>query len=247
MKFTLSLCLLSTASISLANNNQQTQPFEQAIQQMTNQSVTVQSVKDTPLKDIKEVVIKNGPTSQILYMSENGEYLLEGKLLSLKTRKNLTEQTENSLRHDLLEGYLKSHKSIDFLPEDMTDHITVFTDIDCGFCRKLHQEVEAYNDLGIGVSYLFFPRAGLNTDSHQKAVNVWCASDQQKAMTQAKNGEMLPPLMCPNPIENQYQLGISAGIHKIGTPTVVFSDGSLLPGYLPPAAMKQRIEKVKGK
>ena len=127
----------------------------------------------------------------------------------------------------------------------MTDHITVFTDIDCGYCRKLHQEVEQYNDLGIGVSYLFFPRTGLNTPSHQKAINVWCASDQQNAMTQAKNGVELPPLMCENPIESQYMLGIGAGVHKVGTPSVVFDDGSMVPGYLPAQAMKQRIATIK--
>ncbi|MCB1582494.1 MAG: thioredoxin fold domain-containing protein [Xanthomonadales bacterium] len=244
----LAFSLLTTTSLATveAKTNDK-KAFEQAIQKLTNQTVTVKSVKDTPLKDIKEIVIKNGPGNQIIYMSENGEYLLEGMLMDLKTRKNLTEQTENSLRHDLLEDFLQSHKSIDFLPEDMTEHITVFTDIDCGYCRKLHQEIEGYNNLGIGVSYLFFPRAGLNTSSHQKAINVWCASDQQKAMTQAKNGQELPPLMCPNPIESQYNLGIGAGVHKVGTPAVVFSDGTMIPGYLPAEAMKQRVEQVKSK
>ncbi|MEZ5471084.1 MAG: thioredoxin fold domain-containing protein [Marinicella sp.] len=241
----LAFSLLTTTSLATveAKPNDK-KAFEQAIQKLTNQTVTVKSVKDTPLKDIKEIVIKNGPGNQIVYMSEDGEYLLEGNLMSLKNRKNLTEQTENNLRHELMEDFLKDHKSIDFLPENMTDHITVFTDIDCGYCRKLHQEVEDFNDLGIGVSYLFFPRAGLNTSSHQKAVNVWCATDQQKAMTQAKNGEELKPLMCPNPIESQYNLGIGAGIHKIGTPAVVLSDGSIT-GYQPAKMMKQRIELVK--
>lgn len=242
----ITLSLLVTTFVSIANaKNTSNQPYEQAIQKLTNQTVTVLAVNDTPLKDIKEVVIKNGSTSQIVYMSENGEYLLEGQLMDLKSRKNLTELTENSLRHDLMEDFLQSHKSIDFLPENMTDHITVFTDIDCGYCRKIHQEIEGYNELGIGVSYLFFPRAGLNTTSHQKAINVWCASDQHKAMTQAKNGKDLPPLMCPNPIDSQYNLGISAGVHKVGTPAVVFDNGTMIPGYLPPAAMKQRIEQVK--
>lgn len=239
--------ILATCSLITSAATTQTHTFEQTIQKLTNQTVTVHAVNDTPLKDIKEVVIKNGSTSQIVYMSENGEYLLEGKLMDLKSRKNLTELTENSLRHDLMEDFLQTHKSIDFLPKDMTDHITIFTDIDCGYCRKIHQEIEGYNELGIGVSYLFFPRAGLNTSSHQKAVNVWCASDQQKAMTQAKNGKELPPLMCPNPIESQFNLGIGAGVHKVGTPAVVFDDGTMIPGYLPPKAMKQRIEQVKNK
>jgi thiol:disulfide interchange protein DsbC len=242
MKLITTLCLLSTTLIAFADaSDNQKIKFEQAIQNFSKQNFSIHAINDTPINGIKEIVVKNGLAKQIIYMSEDGEYLLDGKLMNLKDRKNLTEQTENNLRSELLKETLKNHKSIEFIPENMTDHITVFTDIDCGFCRKLHQEVDAFNEMGIGVSYLFFPRAGLNTASHQKAVNVWCATDQQKAMTLAKNGKELPPLMCPNPIEKQYNLGISAGIHKIGTPAVIFSNGAVT-GYLPAEAMKQRIE-----
>ena len=219
--------------------------IQKLLQPITSGTITVVAVNDTPVTGIKEAIIKNGNTQEIIYVSDNGEFMFDGNLMNIKQRSNLTEQTQKSLRTELMNSFKANHKTIDFLPEEMTDHITVFTDIDCGYCRKLHQEIEDYNDLGIGVSYLFFPRSGLNTASHQKAVNVWCADDQQQAMTLAKGGQNLPPLQCDNPIESQFNLGIGAGVHKVGTPAVMFSDGTLMPGYLPAAQMKQRIAQTK--
>ncbi len=243
MKAIIITALVMGTATSYAASDKAT--YQAVLQQLSNQKITVESVNDTPVDGIKEIVLSGGAAREVIYLSADGEYMFDGKLMNLKSKKNLTDATQKSLRHELITEFKKTHKSIDFLPEQMTDHITVFTDIDCGYCRKLHQEIEQYNDLGIGVSYLFFPRAGLNSASHQKAVNVWCATDQQQAMTLAKGGETLEPLMCPNPIESQYNLGLGAGIHKVGTPAVVFEDGSLMPGYLPPERMKQRIEQVK--
>lgn len=216
--------------------------YEKTLQQMTGQNMKIISTKDSAVAGIKELVIANGPIREIIYLSNDGQFLFDGNLMHTQAKQNLTELAKKSMRQELMTTFKKTHKSIDFLPEEMTDHITVFTDIDCGYCRKLHQEIDAYNDLGIGVSYLFFPRAGLNTSSHQKAVNVWCSEDQKAAITQAKSGQDLPPLMCPNPIESQFNLGLGMGLHQIGTPTVVFSDGTLIPGYLPAAKMKQKID-----
>ncbi len=232
---------------SPAQENAELEKYQSIVQQLSNQNIIVKSVADSPFIGIKEVVLTTGTQQQIVYLSEDGEYLFEGNLMDIKNKQNLTEMTRSSLRQELMNEFKKTHKSIDFLPEQMTDHITVFTDIDCGYCRKLHQEVDQYNELGIGVSYLFFPRNGLNTPAHQKAVNVWCASDQQAAMTTAKNGTDLPPLMCPNPIELQYNLGIGAGVHKVGTPAVVFADGSMVPGYLPAERMRQKLDQIKQK
>lgn len=244
IKTTLSV-LVATAFMSPVYADSEKDTYQNALQQMTGQNINITSIKDAPVSGFKEIVVKSGPTTEILYLSDNGEFLFQGSLMNLKNKQNLTEMAESSMRQELLSEFKKTHKSIDFLPEQMTDHITVFTDIDCGYCRKLHQEVEQYNELGIGVSYLFFPRTGLNTASHQKAVNVWCATDQQTAMTSAKNGTELAPLMCDNPIESQFNLGLEAGVHKSGTPAVIFDDGSMIPGYLPADKMKQRIEQVK--
>jgi len=245
MKLLSTISLIMSITVVNAESSIEKTNFQQAIQQLSKQKISIEAINQTPIEGIKEIVVKGGASNEIIYMSDDGQFMFDGQLTNLKSKKNLTLETEKNLRHELMVDFKKSHKSIDFLPENMTDHITVFTDIDCGYCRKLHHEVEQYNDLGIGISYLFFPRAGLNTASHQKAVNVWCATDQQKAITSAKNGETMEPLMCPNPIESQFNLGLGAGVHKVGTPAVVFADGTIMPGYLPAEAMKQRIEAIK--
>ncbi len=239
------LVLTSTLIFSTLDGQAAGVDYEKTLQEFTGQNMEVVSVKDSAVTGIKELILANGPARQIIYLSNDGQFLFDGNLMNTKAKQNLTELAEKSMRHELLSEFKKTHKSIDFLPEQMTDHITVFTDIDCGYCRKLHQEVEQYNQLGIGVSYLFFPRTGLNSNSHQKAINVWCATDQKKAMTEAKAGKELAPLMCPNPIESQFNLGLGMGIHKAGTPTVVFSDGTLMRGYLPAVRMKQKLIEIK--
>src|SRR5690606_35260891 len=119
---------------------------------------------------------------------------------------------------------------------------TVFTDIDCGYCRKLHAEMQGYNELGIGVSYLFFPRSGLKTASYDKAVSVWCAADQQKAMDKAKAGSQVAEKQCDNPVAEQYQAGLASGV--TGTPALILQDGTMLPGYMPPDQLKQRLDSL---
>lgn len=110
-------------------------------------------------------------------------------------------------------------------------HISVFTDVDCGYCRMLHKEVPALNDMGITVRYLGFPRAGTGSDAHAKLTSIWCSDDPQKWMTQAKLGKSVPSSHCENPIAQQYQLGQSVGVR--GTPSIVLSNGKFIPGYLP--------------
>ncbi len=119
-----------------------------------------------------------------------------------------------------------------FSPKEKPRHtLTVFTDIDCGYCRKLHAEMDELNSYGIEVRYMMFPRTGLNTPSYQKAVNVWCAKDQQVSMTKAKAGESIPQANCDNPIASQFDLGQQLGV--TGTPALLLGDGSLIPGYRP--------------
>ncbi len=242
MKLITTAILLAMAFITSAETNTEKDNFQQAIQKLSNQKITIDAINDTPINGIKEIVLSGGKSKEIIYLTENAEYMFQGNLMNLKSRQNLTEKTQNSLRQELMSDFKKNNKSIDFLPEEMTDQITVFTDIDCGVCRKFHENVSSFNEAGIGVSYLFFPRAGIGSASHQKAVNVWCSADQQQAINLAKSGVELKPLMCPNPIESQYNLALSAGVN--GTPYIVLDDGTLIPGYLTAAQLKQRLDSI---
>jgi len=120
--------------------------------------------------------------------------------------------------------------------------LMVFTDIDCGYCRKLHAQVDEYNKQGIAIHYLSFPRAGIGSRSYEKAVAVWCADDQQTALTQAKLGTEPDPLQCENPVAEQYQLGIDLGV--TGTPALLTSSGQLIPGYVPPEQLRDRLDRL---
>ncbi len=238
----ITLALIVLTGTVFAKND--IEKYKSALSKITASNVKIISVDDTPLKGIKEVLVDGGRGSEILYLSEDGKYIVNGTLFDIENRIDLTDQKKSVLRKDLLAGMGDSQR-INFYPEKMEYHVTVFTDIDCGYCRKLHAEMQQYNDLGIGVSYLFFPRAGLKSGSYDKAVNVWCAADQQEAMTLAKAGETVEPKSCDNPITEHYNAGLSAGVS--GTPALVLDNGTMMPGYLPPAQLKQRLDAVNKK
>lgn len=238
----INLAVLLFAGSSFASND--VEKYKQALSKVTASNIEIISVSDTPVDGIKEVLVDGGRGSEILYLSEDGKYIVNGTIFDIENRVDLTDQKKSVLRKDLL-GEMGDSQRINFYPEKMEHHVTVFTDIDCGYCRKLHAEMQQYNDLGIGVSYLFFPRAGLKSGSYDKAVNVWCAADQQQAMTLAKAGETVEPKTCDNPIADHYKAGMSSGVS--GTPALVLDNGTMMPGYLPPDQLKQRLDALAAK
>lgn len=197
--------------------------------------VKVDVVRATPLPGVYE--LQAG--MNFGYVSGDGRYLIEGDLNDLISGKRLTEDRRREARAALMAG-LADNQTIEFFPQDQPPKytVTVFTDVDCGYCRKLHQEMAAYNKAGIGVRYVFFPRSGPNTESFYKAEKVWCAADQRQALTQAKQGGAVEgEKSCPNPVMSHYQLAAQLGLR--GTPAIVLPDGELIPGYQPPAALSE--------
>ena len=159
-------------------------------------------------------------------------------MIDTTSREDLTENKKSGIRKDLVAKFT-SKQRVDFFPNEMKHHITIYTDIDCGYCRKLHNQMPEYNELGIGISYLFFPRSGLNTPSFNKAISVWCSDNQQEALTNAKSGVELDSKTCDNPIKDHYMSGHSAGVS--GTPAIITDSGKLMPGYLPPQQLLERL------
>ena len=195
------------------------------------------AVSETPIEGILQVQI----AGDIVYTSSDGRYMLQGRLIDLDTRADLTEQAKAIQRLDLMDGIDES-KQITFVPENPEYELIVFTDIDCGYCRKLHSQIAEYNEQGIGIRYMSFPRAGIGSASYSKFVSVWCADDQRSALTEAKLGNEPEPLQCDNPIAEQYQLGIQLGV--TGTPALLMADGQLVPGYVPPEKLKERLDQM---
>lgn len=197
--------------------------------------VKISAINPSPIAGFKEVVVDG----RVMYVSTDGKYLLQGSLINLSTRTNLTEASEAVLRRDVLAKVPDSRK-ISFAPANPKHRVTVFTDIDCGFCRKMHGQISEYNKLGIAIDYLFFPRAGIGSESFQKAVNVWCAPDRKVAMTMAKNDRSLPKKNCTNYVTMDYKLGMQVGVE--GTPAVYTASGMGIGGYLSPQDMLKALQ-----
>jgi len=198
------------------------------------------SIKPAAFPGMYEAVY--GP--QILYISADGRYMLEGDLYDLKSRTNLTENKRRVGRAKIVRD-MDEKDMIVFSPEagKVKYTITVFTDIDCGYCRKMHKEIEEYNKLGIAVRYMAYPRSGVDTPSYFKAVSVWCADDRQAAMTKAKSGITLPRAECANPVKKHMEAASLVGV--TGTPTLVLESGRVIPGYVEAKRLVQMLEQLK--
>jgi len=195
-----------------------------------NPQIAVVSVKPSPIAGVMEVALNSGET---LFTSENGEYFVLGQLYQAKGNSfvNLSEQRKKGFRAEALKA-LHTEDMVVFKPEGETKAtVYAFTDVDCGYCRKLHSEMSDYLQAGIEIRYLAFPRAGVGSSAYHKMVSVWCADDRQAAMTESKQGHTIPAKTCDNPVAAQYDLGQQFGVN--GTPALLFSDGSLMPGYVP--------------
>ena len=187
------------------------------------------AIKETPLPQIFEVELNTG---ELLYSDISGDYLFAGDLYQTTNSglMNLSSKTRQ-LRTAERIGAIPVDQMIVYSPEDETRAtLTVFTDVDCTYCRALHKDVEALVAKGIEVRYLAYPRGGEAAGSYEKMISVWCSQDRHKSLTQAKNGQNLPARDCETPVLEHYELGNQIGIS--GTPALIFPDGRLIPGYM---------------
>ncbi|MEM7468278.1 MAG: DsbC family protein [Pseudomonadota bacterium] len=186
---------------------------------------SVDSVTETGIPGLYELVVG----ASITYMSEDGRYAFNGSLIDINELRNLTDERRAAARAASLAA-LGNQDYIEFRPKGKVQRaLYVFTDIDCGYCRKLHQEVPALNDAGIAVRYLAFPRSGLEGESFKKLVSVWCADDRNDALTVSKLGKSVSADACDNPVATHYKLGGDFGLR--GTPAMYLENGEQIGGY----------------
>ena len=193
------------------------------------------SITATSLPGLYEVTVG----ADIVYISKDGRYMLQGDLVDLQTQKNLTDAKRGAGRLKLVNA-ISENAMIVFAPkkQQVKHTITVFTDIDCSYCRKMHSEMAELNRQGIKVRYLMFPRAGRNSPSYDKAVSVFCSKDRNAALTRAKATGNIEKKTCANPVDQHMKLVERLGL--TGTPTLMLEDGRLMPGYVP----AQRLSKL---
>ena len=227
--FLLGAALLLFAHNAIGQNESLRDRLNQSIVAASGNQLEILNIKPTPIATIYEVELNTG---ELLYSDASGQYLFAGDMyratpdgllnLSAATR----QQAVLRKLADVPDG-----ETIIFEPEgEVKATVSVFTDVDCGYCRQLHGEREQMLDYGIRLRYLAYPRGGENAESYDKMISVWCSDDRHRSLTQAKNGQNLPERDCDSPVLAHYKLGNELGIQ--GTPALIFPDGRLIPGYL---------------
>ena len=197
----------------------------------------LEDLRPSPIAGIYEFM----QGADISYLTADGKYFIDGNLYDMDSRENLTEVQRTHARLAMISAVPESQMLI-FGPKNPQYTITVFTDVDCAYCRKLHSEMAELNRLGIRVRYMFFPRTGPNTESWKKAEVVWCSANRNEALTRAKLGTKLDMTKtCDGtPVAREYALGQSIGVH--GTPAIVTANGDFIAGYMPPQELLQEIK-----
>ena len=199
---------------------------------------TPDQLRATPIPNIYE--LSRG--ADVAYVTSDGKYAFSGDLIDLPQNKDLTEEHKRDIRLKEIDAIPESEMVI-FGPKEARYTVTVFTDVDCAYCRALHGQIADYNRMGIRVRYLFYPRTGPNTSSWTKAEQVWCSDNRNDALTRAKLDQPLQAKPCANnPVARDYALGKSFGLE--GTPSIVTPAGELIGGYLPPVELLQELKKT---
>jgi len=198
-------------------------------------TLPIDAIADGPYPGLYEVITE----SRVVYVTEDMSLLFQGNVIDLNAGVDLTEARlagiHMGLINDLGEGKMLVYKA-----EPATDRsITVFTDINCGYCRLLHSEIDVLLSGGVNVRYLMFPRAGLESESREALESVWCADDPQAAMTSAKAGDAISKVVCETPVEEHYDLAGRVGLR--GTPLIYLDNGTALPGYREASAIIEMI------
>jgi thiol:disulfide interchange protein DsbC len=207
-----------------------------------NPRATVDYVGAAPLPGFREVIAGG----QLLYISDDGRYLMQGAVLDLQQQEDLMQNSAALAQHrSKLIATIPHSEKIVFAPPNAKYTVTVFTDIECGYCRKLHEEIAEINRQGIAVEYLAFPRMGLGSQDHKDMISVWCAPDRKRALTDAKAGKSIASRDCKNPVTMEFDVGQRVGVS--GTPAIFSAEGVQLGGYLPPAALRAKLDELAAK
>lgn len=199
--------------------------------------IKITEIKPSPIPGLYQVTAP----PMVLYMTKDAHYVVKGDIVDLVNQVNISAAARASAKKAAL-AKVSEKDMIIYKPKHVKHVVTVFTDIDCPYCRKLHSEIPEYNKRGIEIRYMAYPRAGIGSSSYKKAVAAWCAKDRKKALHLAIEGQPIPLKTCKNPVAAEYKLGMELGIN--GTPTIVLADGEVVPGYAPPAQLSMVLDQM---
>lgn len=233
LKLVLGLLVCGTAFAS-----QDVEKFEAVKNKVQNSlGMQVKSIADSPVAGLFQLETNKG----LFYSSVDGQFLIQARIYNIdQGMLNETEVALGSMRLSGIEDFKDS--MIEYKAKNEKYVVTVFTDINCGYCRKLHNDMAKYNDLGISVHYLAYPREGLRSQTYQDMISVWCADDRKQALNDAKSGKKVAVKACDSKVAEEYAFGQSIGVN--GTPNIILPDGSVIPGYQPPELLIKALENL---
>ncbi|WP_299081002.1 bifunctional protein-disulfide isomerase/oxidoreductase DsbC [uncultured Paraglaciecola sp.] len=229
------LILSLSFNLLAANENASYDQVKAKLQ--TALKMKINSVGDAPVSGLLQVMTEKG----LFYTSTDGKYLLQARIYDIEQgMRNVSEDALGEMRLGGVDQFKDA--VIEYKADKEKYVVNIFTDITCGYCRKLHKEMEQYNDLGITVRYLAFPRGGLRSQTYTDMVSVWCAENPQEAMNNAKAGGSVPSKSCETKVSEQYAFGKKIGVN--GTPNIIMPDGSVIPGYQPPKQLEAALKAI---
>jgi thiol:disulfide interchange protein DsbC len=225
-------------AVSTCFGDEPAQPTKEELAAKLN-GVSPSDITASPIEGLYQVAVG----SNVAYLTADGRFLIQGEVYDLESLENVTEATRAAARVELLDAVEPSETIVFAAKGERKHRVTIFTDIDCGYCRQFHRDIEKVNELGIEVRYLFYPRTGPDTESWAKADKVWCADDRNAALTRAKLGGAVPDAECAStPVAEHFELGRQVGVR--GTPAMYADNGELLGGYLPPDRLLETLEEL---
>jgi thiol:disulfide interchange protein DsbC len=235
----LGIVLISSAALTLqsAQAGSDAEQLEQVRDRVSEmfQEINPENIQPSPIDGW--YTVRKGAV--VAYISGDGRYLLQGDIIDLDTQVNLSESERNLARIEMM-AEIADEETISFTPDEVKYSVAIFTDIDCAYCRRMHSQIDEYLAQGIEINYLLYPRSGPTSQSWVKAEQVWCADDRNEALTLAKVDKDFESHNCDSSmVSKHYSLGQDVGL--TGTPAIVMSDGTLMPGYLPPNALAERL------
>ena len=210
---------------------------EAALRQL-QPGLQIERIGPAPLPGFRQAIVGG----QVVYVSDDGKYLLQGVLFDLATRRNVADAAMAGFRAEQVATVPEADRIV--FPAAQPQHtVVVLTDSECGYCRRFHQDIAEYNRLGITVEYIAFPRMGPGSKDFTDMISVWCSPDRRKALTDAKAGKPVPARSCTSPVAAQYAMGQRIGL--TGTPMILTEDGTQVGGYLPPEQLKTALDQLK--
>jgi thiol:disulfide interchange protein DsbC len=223
-----------------AQNSDAVSVIRESLQRLLRVGTEKIEVKPSIIPNIYEVSVG----SEVIYMTADGRYMVIGDVRDAKTGENITERKRSEMRLATIKS-IKEQDTIAFKPKETKHVVHVFTDVDCPYCAKFHQEVSKLNEAGVEIRYLAFPRSPEGSEDFNKMVSVWCSKDKQQALTDAKAGKEIEKATCDGPVKQELEIGRSVGVS--GTPALILPNGELLPGYLPADRLVAYLKESTGK